>query len=34
LVFIVAGVSFVRGKEDRFALAEGTAGRASKTFVE
>ena len=34
LVFIAAGVSFVRGKEDRSALAEGNVGRASETFVE
>jgi len=34
LLFIAAGVSFVRGKEDRTALVGGTVGRASETFVE
>jgi hypothetical protein len=34
LLFIAAGVSFVRGKEDRTALADGSIGRASETFVE
>jgi MFS family permease len=34
LVLIAAGISFVRGKEDRTALAEGTAPHAAETFVE
>jgi hypothetical protein len=34
LVVIAAGISFVRGKEDRSALAEEAAGPASKAFVE
>ena len=34
LVVIAAGISFVRGKEDRSALAEEAAGSASKAFVE
>ena len=34
LVFIAAGISFVRGKEDRSALAEEAAGSASKAFIE
>jgi hypothetical protein len=34
LVVIAAGISFVRGKEDRTALAEEATGAASKAFVE
>lgn len=34
LVVIAAGISFIRGKEDRTALAEEAAGSASKAFVE
>lgn len=34
LVIIAAGISFVRGKEDRSALAEEHANAASETFIE
>lgn len=34
LVIVAAGISFVRGKEDRTALTEEAAGVASKAFVE
>ncbi len=34
LVVIAAGISFVRGKEDRTALTEEATGAASKAFVE
>jgi hypothetical protein len=34
LIVIAAGISFIRGKEDRSALVEEAAGPASKAFVD